>query len=119
LLSLRGLNIHKEADVWYELLYIVSPVFSDEAVKEVQDSVDAIITQNGGEILKSGVWGRRKLAYPIKKYEQGVYILVHFKSSFTLPRIINEKLKFMENVIRFMVSKMLKKDIKKYKNEAK
>ncbi|MCD6223480.1 MAG: 30S ribosomal protein S6 [Deltaproteobacteria bacterium] len=105
--------------MWYELLYIVSPVLSDEAVKEVQDSIDAIITQNGGELLKSDVWGRRKLAYPIKKYEQGVYVLVHFKSSSPLLRIINEKLKFMESVIRFMVSRMLKKDIKKYKDEAK
>jgi len=119
LLSLRELNIHKEVDVWYELLYIVPPVLSDEAVKEVQDNVNAVITQNNGEILKSDIWSRRKLAYPIKKHEQGIYILVHFKAPPAVPRIIGAKLKFMEDIIRLMVSKMLKKDVAKYKSEAK
>ncbi len=105
--------------MWYELLYIVPSVLSDEAVKEVQSTVDAIITQNRGEILKSDIWSRRKLAYPVKKYEEGIYILTHFKAPPTVPRIIDTKLKFMENIIRFMIIKMLKKDIDKYKKETK
>ena len=49
----------------YEVLYVITPELDEEADKVVMDKFADIITQNGGEIEKTEVWGKRRLAYPI------------------------------------------------------
>ncbi|HBL39807.1 TPA: 30S ribosomal protein S6 [Candidatus Uhrbacteria bacterium] len=65
----------------YELLYIVSPAFTDPQVKEVMNKVEALVTGEGGEVKKHDVLTKQPLAYPIKKQKHGTYVLMHL----TLP----------------------------------
>jgi small subunit ribosomal protein S6 len=59
----------------YELIYIVPPETTDEALAELQTQVEAITQRFGATIEKTENWGRRKLAYEIGKHRDGVYVL--------------------------------------------
>lgn len=63
---------------YYETVYIVNPDYEDERLGKVQKEVDDWVSQNGGKIVNSYVWGRRKLAYPVDSQQYGTYILLHF-----------------------------------------
>ena len=102
---------------YYELLYVLQPQLTEEQIKEFMEDVAARIKNGGGEVLKNEVWQKRNLAYPIKKFKQGYYILVHYRSTPELPKKIEEYLRIKENVLRFLTTYMLKKDISKYTEE--
>ncbi len=99
---------------YYELLYVVVPTLSEDELKAVMEEVAGIISKEGGEILKNELWQKRTLAYPIKKFKQGYYILVHFSADPAVPKVVEEKLRIKENILRYMVTNMLKKDMAKY-----
>ncbi|MFQ6615822.1 MAG: 30S ribosomal protein S6 [Fidelibacterota bacterium] len=63
---------------YYETLYIVNPDYEDERLGKIQSDVDDWVSQNGGKIINSYVWGRRKLAYPVDSQQYGTYVLLHF-----------------------------------------
>lgn len=59
----------------YELLYIIDPAVEDEAKENFNQAVQKIITDANGEVGKVDVWGMRKLAYPIRKQNEGYYVV--------------------------------------------
>ncbi len=104
---------------YYELLYVVQPQMSEEQLKEFMSAVAERIKTEGGDILKNEVWQKRTLAYPIKKFKQGYYILVHYRSTVETPKKIEEFLRIKEDILRFMNISMLKKDKKQYETTEK
>ncbi len=99
---------------YYELLYIVQPHMSDEQLKEFMSVVAEKIKSEGGKILKNELWQKRNLAYPIKKFKQGYYILVHYRAPAATPKKIEEFLRIKEDILRFINIAMMKKDRKQY-----
>ena len=87
----------------YELMYILSSAVSDNDAPTVAAEVDKFIVDNGGKILTSEMLGKKKLAYPIKKTRNGFYILDTF--NFEGPKIgsLENKLRSIEPIIRFLV----------------
>jgi small subunit ribosomal protein S6 len=87
----------------YELIFIIAPTLEDEALQAQVDSVANRVTTLGGEVSKIDIWGRRRLAYPIKKFHDGLYVLFNMQMP---PEAINELergLKLSEEVIRHLV----------------
>ena len=69
----------------YEVLYVITPELDDEANQAVMAKFAEIITANGGEIEKTDVWGKRRLAYPIDYKTEGFYVfhlLMDFRPSY-------------------------------------
>ena len=64
----------------YETVFIITPVLSDDQVKETVQKFKKILTDEGAEILVEENWGLRKLAYPIKHKTTGFYNLIEFKA---------------------------------------
>lgn len=62
----------------YELLYLISNQFSEEEIKPIIEKVNVLITNNQGKITQSVSLGKKRLAYPIKGFRFGYYILVEF-----------------------------------------
>ena len=102
---------------YYELLYVVQPHMSEEQLNEFIKAVAERIKNEGGEILKNELWQKRNLAYPIKKFKQGYYILVHYRAPSYTPKSIEEYLRIKEDILRFINVTMLKRDRKKYEKE--
>ncbi|BCU83395.1 MULTISPECIES: 30S ribosomal protein S6 [Polycladomyces] len=87
----------------YELMYIVRPDLDDENLRATREKVHSVITNNGGEIIEVNEMGKRRLAYEIKKFRDGVYTVVTFNAT---PEVVNEldrTIKINDNVIRHMI----------------
>lgn len=90
----------------YEAMIIVKPDLSEEDKKNVFHQIDEAITKHQGVIAQSGLWSeKRKLFFPVKKYQEGVYYLVNF----TLPPLaikdIRHAYNLNENILRVLVTK--------------
>lgn len=60
----------------YEILYIVRPDMEEDAIKQLVERFDEVLTSNGAEIIESKEWGKRRLAYEIEDYKDGLYQIV-------------------------------------------
>jgi len=87
----------------YELIYIVSPDATEQAVAELHTQVDAIVTRLHGEMVRTENWGRRRLAYRIGKHREGTYVLEVFNGSGELTKELDRRLKVTDSVIRHLL----------------
>ena len=94
----------------YEMIYIIDTGLEETARKELIEKVSALITANGGEIEKvDETWGKRRLAYAIDYKTKGWYVLVNFQASPELPRELERNLQINENILRYLVVKLVEK----------
>ena len=85
----------------YETIFILDPDLEEEQALSVIEKAKGIITQTNGEILKVEDWGKRKLAYEVKKKPKGHYILIHFLGSPALLSELERNFRVMDAVIKF------------------
>ena len=86
----------------YETVIILTPLLSDEAVKEVLTKFSKLMTDNGAEIVHEDNWGLRKLAYPIQKKTTGYYHLTEFRSPGEFINKLEVEYKRDERIMRFL-----------------
>ncbi len=86
----------------YELIFIVHPDLETAAFDEIVERVKGWISDEGGEINKVDVWGKRKLAYPIRKKEEGQYVLMETQLPNTSVSNLERNLNLLEPVMRFL-----------------
>ena len=89
----------------YEILLLLDPELADEKQAEAVDRLRGLIEQGGGTFERHDVWGRRRLAYPIDKKEEGVYHLVSFSSNAETLDEISRVLKIDDDVMRHMATR--------------
>jgi len=85
----------------YETIFIMDPDLEEGQTQSTVEKVKGIITQGDGEILKFEDWGKRKLAYEVKKKSKGHYVLIHFLGSPTLLSELERNFRVMDAVIKF------------------
>jgi len=90
----------------YETVFIVTPVLSDDQVKETVKKFKKILTEGGAKILVEEDWGLRKLAYPIKHKTTGFYNLIEFDAEGALIEKLETEFRRDEKIIRFLTFKM-------------
>jgi small subunit ribosomal protein S6 len=86
----------------YETIIIISPLLTDDQMKEVSAKFRDYLTNNQAEIVHEENWGLRKLAYPIKKKSTGFYNLIEFKADPSLVQRLEIEYKRDEKVLRFL-----------------
>ena len=91
------------SDRQYELVYILPPETSEQQVGELHEQIAAIVSRMSGQIEKTDNWGRRKLAYEIGKFKEGVYVLEVINGSGELMKEIDRRLRVIDEVIRHLV----------------
>jgi small subunit ribosomal protein S6 len=87
----------------YELVYVVSPVATDDQVSELHTQIEGVVQRMGGQIEKTENWGRRKLAYEIGHQKEGTYVLEVINGSGDLMKEIDRRLKVIDYVIRHLI----------------
>ena len=90
----------------YELVVSISPEVTDEGLEAVINSISQFITERGGIISSVERWGRRKLAYPIKHFMEGNYVLTQFKLEPALSKELEARLQISEEVLRHLLVKL-------------
>jgi len=87
----------------YEVIVIYDPNLLEEAIDAEVESLKGLILREKGEVLEVQKWGRRRLAYEIKKRREGSYILFVIKGGPAVTQVLDRHLKFAEAVLRHLV----------------
>lgn len=90
----------------YETVFILTPVLSDEQMKETVAKFKNLLTDKGAEILNEETWGLKKMAYAIQKKSTGFYCLLEFKAEPEVIKTLETGYRRDEKVIRFMTVKL-------------
>ena len=91
------------ADRQYDLVYILPPDATEQQVTELHQQIEAVVSRMNGHIEKTENWGRRRLAYEIGRYKEGVYVLDVINGSGDLMKELDRRLRVLDQVIRHMV----------------
>jgi len=90
----------------YETVFIMTPVLSEEQMKEAVSKFLKLLTDKGAKVVYENNWGLRKLAYPIQKKSTGFYYLVEYKAEGDVIRDLEIAFKRDERVLRFLTVKL-------------
>jgi small subunit ribosomal protein S6 len=96
----------------YENVVILNASLSDEEINAAVAKIKDLVTNSGGETLKADLWGRKKLAYEIKKQQKGFYVFFVLKTPAATVRKLEELYKVFDSVIKYMVIKLGPKQVK-------
>ncbi len=88
----------------YELFYILRPDLDDEQVRTTMDEIAEVVAADGGEVAKSSLWGRRRLAYQITGFTDGYYVLKEISLPGESLRELERQLRLDERVIRSLIT---------------
>lgn len=87
----------------YELIFIVHPDLEETAFNDVVNRVKGWITDEGGSIAKIDLWGKRRLAYPIRKVNEGQYVLMQTEIDPNNVAELERNLRLLEPVLRYSI----------------
>lgn len=90
----------------YELILIISPEVGDEVFEATLDNLSKFVAENGGAISNVERWGKRKLAYPLKHFMEGNYVLTQLKMSPASGKQLEANLKISEDVLRHLLIRL-------------
>jgi len=90
----------------YEIGLIINPEATEEEVRKIIDSIAGIIKKAKGSIENIDEWGRRKLAFPIEKHKEGIYVFINADVVGAAFLNIERRLKLSEKVMRFVILRL-------------
>ncbi len=90
----------------YEMMYILRPDLSEEKVREAVGKYQSFIAERGAENIQIQNRGKRRLAYPIKKFLDGIYIQMNYQADGTQIAPLERAMRLGEEVIRYMTLKV-------------
>ncbi len=93
----------------YEELFIVRPNATEEEIDQAVEQIRQVVTGAGGTIDKVETWGVRKLAYRVRKYEDGYYVLVQFSAPPDAVTEIERRLRVSDTVIKYLTVRIDRK----------
>jgi small subunit ribosomal protein S6 len=86
----------------YESVAIINAALEDDQIESTVARFQETITTHGGEIIEVEKWGRKRLAYPIKKAKSGYYVIFRFSATTDLISVLERNFRLDENVIRYL-----------------
>ncbi len=89
----------------YELAVVVSAKLEDEERAATIEKVKEYISRFGGTVTNVDEWGKKRLAYEIQKMKEAFYYFIKFESDSQCPAQVENSIRIMENVIRFLCVK--------------
>jgi small subunit ribosomal protein S6 len=90
----------------YETLFITTPTLSDQEENEVVELLSQIVQQGGGTMVASDRMGRRRLAYPIQKHQDGVYVRFLYDSTADVPKELERRLRLSDRILRSLTVRL-------------
>lgn len=93
----------------YEALFVIKPDLDAEQTQAVVDKFTNLIVNNGGEIIQVDKWGKKRLAYEVRKYREGYYVLLQFKGAPAVAQELERVFKITDEVIRYMITRLEEK----------
>lgn len=89
----------------YEVMFIAKPL-EDAEVDPIAEFVSNLIKKNGGNVEKVDRWGKRHLAYPVKKQADGNYVLINFEADSEVIKEIDRVMKIQDDILKHLIVKI-------------
>ena len=87
----------------YEGVFIISPELTAEAARNVTAQVQELVSKNGGRVDGLQEWGKRRMAYKIRKKQEGNYVLMNFQLDSNQTKKLEQSLRLNDNLLRFLL----------------
>jgi small subunit ribosomal protein S6 len=100
--KIRGQDLEKRMNRTYELMFIVRPDMADEDLEKLISNLESTVTSASGSIKSVDRMGKRRLAYMVRKFREGVYILMTIEGEGAVVHELERRLRVTEPVIKFM-----------------
>ena len=94
-----------DSSIYYETMYILRPDIAEEEVKNHIEKYNKTLENNGGKVLDSQMRGKRRLAYPIAKHREGIYVQLSHQGDGQHISKIEKAMRLSEDVIRYLTIK--------------
>lgn len=91
----------------YELMVILSPEIDERTVAPALEKILQVVSNNGGSVDNTDIWGKRRLAYPINKNSEGIYAVIQMTTTSEIAQELDRQLTLNETVLR---TKLLRRD---------
>ena len=105
------------SDREYELVYIVAPTATDEDVEALQTQVAELVKEFGGTVENTDVWGRRKLAYELGHFTEGIYVVQRLDGPGEMIGELGRRLRVRDQVLRHLIVRV-DEDLRKVRRAA-
>lgn len=92
----------------YESIFIINPNLSDEETGAIIKKMQDIVTKQGGELVKFEDWGKKKLAYEVRKHKRGHYVFFQIKAAPAVIAELERNYKLTDGVIKYLTVKLVK-----------
>jgi small subunit ribosomal protein S6 len=93
----------------YEIIYIINPNQSDDEFNEIVEKFNNLIVNQKGVIIKTQKWGKQRLAYTVKKFNNGFYVLVDFCANPGVTTELERNLNLDDRIIKYQTVKLADK----------
>ena len=90
----------------YETAFLIAPNLPDEEADTLIEKMAGIITKKKGKMINTDKWGKRKLAYPIKSFEEALYVFFQYEGEPSVPAELERNFKQTESIIRYLTIKL-------------
>jgi len=98
----------------YETVFLISPNLEEEETAKIITQISGIISKEKGKLIQEDRWGKRRLAYPIKKFEEAFYVFFHYEGDSNIPFELERRFKQTEAILRFLtVKKETRENVRK------
>ena len=94
----------------YETSFLIAPTLPEEEAETLIEKMAGIVSEKKGTMINVDNWGKKRLAYPIQKFEDAVYVFFLYKGEIDIPTELERNFKQTESVIRYLTIKMEERD---------
>ncbi|HEX2055886.1 MAG TPA: 30S ribosomal protein S6 [Nitrospiraceae bacterium] len=92
----------------YESLFIIRPSLNDEETASLFDKMKGVVEKNGATLMKAENWGRKKLAYEIKRERKGTFVYFYFKGPGQVVGELERSYRLEDSIIKFLTVRLEK-----------
>lgn len=104
----------------YETGFLVSPTLTEEEADAVIQQMADVVSQKNGKMIKQEKWGKRKMAYPIKKFGDAYYVFFHYEGGPEIPQELGRRFRQMDTILRYLnLNKETQANVRKKKKAEK
>jgi small subunit ribosomal protein S6 len=94
----------------YETGFLISPNLTEEETDKLILQMAEVVSRKKGKMLKEDRWGKRKLAYPINKFEEAFYVFFHYEGEYDVPSELERRFKQTDTILRYLTVKRESKE---------
>jgi len=90
----------------YEVVFVIKPDLEAEATAAIVEKFTQLIAVQGGEVTKLNQWGKKRMAYEVRKYREGYYALMEFRGTPAVAQELERVFKITEEILRYLITRL-------------